>query len=108
MSWDLDVAEAGELAKEYLAAMRPPGNDAWVITAVEERDWGWTVSWNNKRAAEGSSGTYANAGLGNPEVSGRAAGQAGFISQARPATAFTVSPAGREGAGRTSRCPGRP
>ena len=54
MSWDLDVAEAEELAKEYLAAMRPPGNNAWVITAVEERDWGWIVSWNNKRAAEGS------------------------------------------------------
>jgi CspA family cold shock protein len=40
MSWDLDAAKARELAEEYLAAMPPPGDDTWVITAVAERDWG--------------------------------------------------------------------
>ena len=34
--------------------MVPPRDDSWVITAVEEHDWGWVISWLNKRAAQGS------------------------------------------------------
>ena len=65
MSWDLDVAEARELAEEYLAAMEQPRDDVWVVTTVQERDWGWIVSWLNSRAAQGSTGsedTYAGVG----------------------------------------------
>lgn len=57
VSWDLDEAEAIELAREYLAGMPPPGDDEWVVTRVQEREWGWVVSWVNKRAAEGSRDT---------------------------------------------------
>jgi hypothetical protein len=38
MSWDLDAAEARELAEEYLASWVPPCDDVWVVTAVDERD----------------------------------------------------------------------
>jgi len=54
VSWDLDRAEAVELVQEYLAAAHPPKDDEWVVLDVDERDWGWVVSWTNKRAAEGS------------------------------------------------------
>jgi hypothetical protein len=65
MSWDLDAAEARELAEEYLASWVPPRDDVWVVTAVDERDWGWVISWVNKRAAQGSTAIedlYAGAG----------------------------------------------
>lgn len=65
VSWDLDAAEARRLAEEYLAAMVPPRGDVWVITAVDEHDWGWVISWLNKRAALGSTAmedTYAGGG----------------------------------------------
>jgi Immunity protein 35 len=65
MSWDLDVAEARDLAAEQLTAMSPSGDDNWVITAVEERDWGWIISWTNERAVQGSMATrdmYAGGG----------------------------------------------
>ena len=65
MSWDLDEPEAIELAEEYMAAMPSPRDDVWVITRVEERDWGWVISWLNKRYADGSreaTDTYAGGG----------------------------------------------
>lgn len=45
--------------------MVPHRDDVWVITAVEERDWGWVISWLNNRAAQGSTAledTYAGGG----------------------------------------------
>ena len=54
MSWDLDEMEAVDLAHEHLEAMDPPGDDVWIITAIEERDWGWIVHWTNERAFNGS------------------------------------------------------
>jgi hypothetical protein len=36
-----------------------------VVTAVDERDWGWVISWANKRATQGSTAIedlYAGAG----------------------------------------------
>lgn len=65
MSWDLDEREARELIEEYLAAKEPPGEDEWVITRVVEHDWGWVVSWINRRYHEGSRSTddmYAGGG----------------------------------------------
>ena len=54
-----------ELAQEYIDAMPPPGDDTWMITAVDERDWGWIVHWTNRHAHEGSrdpSDLYAGGG----------------------------------------------
>ena len=84
MSWDLDVAEARELAEEYLAAMPPPGDDTWVITAVEEREWGWIVSWLNKRAAQGSTATQDTYAGGGPFLIGRKSGRVAMCGSAHP------------------------
>lgn len=54
VSWDIDADEARELVEEYLAAMQPPADEEWIVTRVDERDWGWVISWVNRRAAEGS------------------------------------------------------
>src|SRR5204863_10089511 len=42
------------LVAEYLAAFTPPANDEWIVTAIDERDWGWVFSWVNRRRAEDS------------------------------------------------------
>jgi len=84
MSWDLDAAEARQLAEEYLAALVPPRDDAWVITTVEEHDWGWVISWLNKRAAQGSTspeGTYAG---GGPFLIDRKTGRMAMCGSAHP------------------------
>ena len=71
VSWDLDEAEARKLAQEYLAAMPPPGDDEWIITRVEEHEWGWVMCWNNRRAAEGSRETSDLYAGGGPFLIGR-------------------------------------
>lgn len=66
VSWDLDRDEAVQLVEEHLRAMQSPSNDVWVITSVDERDWGCIVSWVNGRAAEGSTAVadlYTGGGL---------------------------------------------
>ena len=55
MSWDLDEAEARELAQEYIDAMEPPRDDEWVITTVREEEWGWIISWVNIQSSSSSS-----------------------------------------------------
>jgi Immunity protein 35 len=84
MSWDLDAVEARELAEEYLAAMPPPGDDTWVITAVEERDWGWIVSWKNKRAVQGSTDTRDFYAGGGPFLIDRKTGRTAMCGSAHP------------------------
>ncbi len=84
MSWDLDVAEARELAEQYLAATPPPGDDTWVITAVEERDWGWIISWLNKRAARGSTATRDAYAGGGPFLIDRKTGRVAMCGSAHP------------------------
>jgi hypothetical protein len=84
MSWDLDVAEAIQLAEEYLAAMEQPRDDVWVVTTVQERDWGWIVSWLNSLAAQGSTGsedTYAGVG---PFLIDRKTGRVALCGSAHP------------------------
>ncbi|MGH3248128.1 MAG: YrhB domain-containing protein [Trebonia sp.] len=85
MSWDLDAAEARELAGEYLAAMPPPGDDTWVITTVEERDWGWIVSWLNKRAAQGSTAIGDRSAGGGPFLIDRKTGRVAMCGSAHAA-----------------------
>ena len=84
MSWDLDAAEARDLAEEYLAAMVPPGDDTWVITTVEERDWGWVISWLNKRAAQGSTAIEDMYGGGGPILIDRKTGRVAMCGSAHP------------------------
>lgn len=65
MSRDLDAAEARDLAEAYLASWVPPRDDVWVVTAIDECDWGWVISWVKERRAQGSTAIedlYAGAG----------------------------------------------
>lgn len=82
MSWDLDEAEAVELAREYMAAMPPPVDDEWVITRVQEREWGWVVSWLNKHAAEGSRDTSDLYAGGGPFLIDRETGRVAICGSA--------------------------
>ena len=84
MSWDLDAAEARELAEEYLAAMVPPRDDSWVITTVEERDWGWVFSWLNKRAAQGSMAIEDIYAGGGPFLIDRRTGRVAMCGSVHP------------------------
>jgi hypothetical protein len=66
--------------------MRRPGSedrlDKWMNTGVEERDWGWLISWNNRRAFEGSIDTrdlYAGSG---PFMVDRSTGEVSMASSA--------------------------
>jgi hypothetical protein len=84
VSWDLDETEARELAAEYLAAMRPPINDEWVITRVDEREWGWVVSWNSRRASEGSRDPHDLYAGGGPFLIDRKTGRVAMAGSAPP------------------------
>ena len=84
MSWDLDEREARELVQEYLDAAEPPRDDEWVIAGVREFEWGWAVSWINRRYAEGSrttEDTYAGAG---PYLVDRKTGRVAQAGSAHP------------------------
>jgi hypothetical protein len=85
MSWDLDLAEARELAQEYLAAMVPPRDDEWVITNIEEHDWGWIISWHNRRAAQGSTAIQDTYAGGGPLLIDRKTGRVAMCGSAYPA-----------------------
>ena len=84
MSWDLDEQEARELAEEYLAAMEPPEDDKWIITRVVEHEWGWAVSWLNRRAAEGSQDPRDIYAGGGPLLIDRAEGRVAMCGSAHP------------------------
>jgi hypothetical protein len=88
MSWDLDEAEAIELAGEYLAAMPPPADDEWVVTRVQEREWGWVVSWLNRRAYEGSRETRDLYAGGGPLLIDRQTGRVAMCGSAHPANHY--------------------
>jgi Immunity protein 35 len=84
MTWDLDEAEARELALQYIDAMAPPRDDEWVITRVEEREWGWVVSWLNRRAVEGSTDTRDLYAGGGPFLIDRKTGSVAMAGSAHP------------------------
>jgi hypothetical protein len=69
---------------EYFASWVPPRNDVWVVTAVDERDWGWVISRMNSRPARGSTGfldLYAGAG---PLLDDRKTGRVALCGLAHP------------------------
>jgi hypothetical protein len=88
VSWDLDEGEAIELAEEYMAAMPPPTDDEWVITRVEERDWGWVIWWLNRRAAEGSREMKDMYAGGGPFLVDRQTGRAAICGSAHGADCY--------------------
>jgi hypothetical protein len=86
MSWDLDAGEAQEPAEEYLAAMPRPAGDEWVITGIEERDWGWVISWLlSKREAQGSTAPRDLHAGGGPFLIDRKTGRVSMCGSAHPA-----------------------
>jgi hypothetical protein len=82
VTWDLDENEARDMAEQLLASMEPPENDEWVITRVDERDWGWIVSWLNRRAAEGSTDTHDLYAGGGPFLVDRKTGRVAMAGSA--------------------------
>ena len=84
MSWDLDVEEARELVEELLQAMPPPDEDVWVVTHVQEREWGWIVSWSNRRAAEGSRESHDLYAGGGPYLVARKTARVAMAGSAHP------------------------
>ncbi|WP_169787742.1 hypothetical protein [Luteipulveratus mongoliensis] len=49
MSWELDEATAVELIRERLDSSPPREGETLIISGVEQRDWGWIVSWEGVR-----------------------------------------------------------
>ena len=88
MSWDLDADEARDLIEEYLAAMPPPQGDEWIVTHVAERDWGWVISWLNRRAAEGSTDTSDLYAGGGPYLVDRETGEVAMCGSAKPVESY--------------------
>jgi hypothetical protein len=84
VSCGIDRAEAIELANEYLRAMPPPSNDVWVITSVDEHDWGWVVSRVTGRAAGGSTAIADLYGGGGPYLIDRTSGRVAMCGSAHP------------------------
>jgi hypothetical protein len=97
VSWDLDETEAVELAHEYMVAMPPPSDDEWVITRVQEREWGWVVSWLNKRAAGGSRDTRDLYAGGGPFLIDRQTGRVAICGSAHDAEAAGAAHLGKAG-----------
>ena len=84
MSWDLDEDEARVIVSEKLALMTPPQDDEWIITAVRECDWGWVISWNNRRRAEGSTATRDLYAGGGPFMVDRSTARVAMAGSAHP------------------------
>jgi hypothetical protein len=55
-----------------------------VITAVDVRNWGWIISWLNKRAAQGSAATQDTYAGGGPLLIDRKAGRVAMCGPAHP------------------------
>jgi hypothetical protein len=91
MSWDLDAAEARGLAEEYLAAMVPPRDDVWVITNVEEHEWGWVISWLNRRALQGSTAPQDTYAGGGPLLIDRKTARVAMCGSAYPVEYYVVA-----------------
>ena len=88
VAWDLDEQEARELVQEYLAVQEPPSDDEWVITEVSEFEWGWAISWVNRRYLEGSRSpedTYAG---GGPYLVDRKSGRVAMAGSAHPVDVY--------------------
>lgn len=84
MSWDLDEGEARDLVEEYLAAMEPPDAGAWVIATVAKHDWGWAVSWVDRRSLEGSRSPADTYPDGGPYLVDRKTGRVAMAGSVAP------------------------
>jgi len=84
MSWDLDEQEARELVQQYLAAKEPPRDDEWVITTVAEFEWGWAISWVNRRHWEGSRSSDDTYAGGGPYLVDRKTARVAMAGSAHP------------------------
>jgi hypothetical protein len=76
--------EAIEIVRDFLAAWEPPLDDEWVVTEVRLFEWGWAISWANRRYAEGSrepKDTYAEKG---PYLVDRMSGAVALAGSAHP------------------------
>lgn len=67
-----------------LGRLVPPGDDVWVVTAVEESDWGWVISWLNSRAAQGSTAVQDTYAGGGPLLIDRKTGRVAMCGSAHP------------------------
>jgi hypothetical protein len=54
VSPELNREQAVAVVENFLAAWEPPRRDVWVVSDVRPFEWGWAVSWTNRRYAEGS------------------------------------------------------
>lgn len=84
VSRPISELEAIELVREFLAAWEPPREDEWVVTEVRPFDWGWAISWANRRYAEGSresKDVYAGSG---PYLVDRMSGAVALAGSAHP------------------------
>ena len=81
-TWTLP--KRGNWRRSTGSATPPPGDDTWVITAVEERDWGRIISWLNKRAARGSTATRDAYAGGGPFLVDRKTGRVAMCGSAHP------------------------
>jgi hypothetical protein len=80
----INEQEAVELVNEFLAAWEPPHEDQWVTTDIRPFDWGWAISWANRRYAEGSrepADIYAG---GGPYLVDRTTGAVALAGSAHP------------------------
>jgi hypothetical protein len=64
--------------------MVPPRDDVWVVTAVEERDLGWVISWLNMRAGQGSTAIQDTYAGGGPFLIDRQTGRVAVCGSAHP------------------------
>jgi hypothetical protein len=71
----LDEQQARALVQFFLDIKYNRAGDAWVITDVEEADWGWVISWADRRAAEGSRDIRYLVGGGGPYLVDRRSGR---------------------------------
>jgi hypothetical protein len=81
---ELGQDEAVAVVEEFLADWEPPRNDVWVVTEVRPFDWGWAISWANRRYAEGSrdpEDVYAGKG---PYLVDRLSGAVALAGSAHP------------------------
>jgi hypothetical protein len=81
---DLDEPQARALVRQFLDTIDIRGDDAWVITAVEEHDWGWVISWVNRRAAEGTRNPADQYAGGGPYLVDRHSGRVAMCGSAYP------------------------
>jgi hypothetical protein len=81
MAGDLNEQQARVLVQQWLDITPIDDGDVWVITGVEETDWGWTVSWGNQRGILNWQDSYVGSG---PFLVDRRSGRVAVAGSAPP------------------------